>query len=291
MALVNLTNMLNKARQGKYAIPAFDVSDYRMARAVLDVAEEINSPVIFMGLKPDLNDDEFDCLSMTLVTLAKNAKVEVAIHLDHSQDFEMIKKAIAEGYTSVMIDASQKPFAENVAITKEVVDYAHKYNVIVEAELGHVGDGIVGKSETNLSGDNGHEGTFTKVDELVKFIDETKVDCLAVAIGTSHGVYKGVPKLNLELMDELNKNSKVPLVMHGGSGTPEKDLLKSIELGMCKINIFSDILNGFFSGMKTFLNNTDNLSLWPSLAYKDAIEDMKKVIKEKYELFGCVGKN
>ena len=291
MGLVNLTKILEPARQGKYAVPAFDVSDYRMARGVLDVAEEINAPVIFMGLKADLTDEAFEMLSVTLTTLAKKSPVDVCIHLDHSQEFEMIKKAIDQGYTSVMIDASQKPLEENIEITRRVTNFAHMYGVTVEAELGHVGDGITGNNKENLAAGEGHASTLTNPDEMKRFIEETNVDCLAVAIGTSHGVYKGEPKLDLELMDTLNKMSSVPLVMHGGSGTPEKDLLKSIELGMCKINIFSDILNGFYSGMKDFLNSTENLSIWPSTGYQDAIDEMKKVVREKYELFGSAGKN
>lgn len=292
MALVNLNGILGDARKGKYAIPAFDVSNYEMAKAVVDVAEELETPVILMGLKPDLTDDAFDSMSVIMQTIAKKAKVDVCIHLDHANDFELIKKAIAQGYSSVMIDASQKPLEENIKITKAVTDYAHMYGVSVEAELGHVGDGIVGKSESAVQGnDGGHESTLTKVEDMERFIAETNVDALAVAIGTSHGVYKGTPKLNLELMDELNQHSSIPLVMHGGSGTPEKELLKSIELGMCKINIFSDILNGYYSGMKEFLNETENLSVWPSVGNQRAVEYMKNVIREKYKMFGAVNKN
>lgn len=293
MALVNLNGILGDARKGKYAIPAFDVSSYEMARAVVDVAEELETPVILMGLKPDLTDDAFESMSVIMQTIARKANVDVCIHLDHANEFDLIKKAIGQGYSSVMIDASQKPLEENIRLTKQVTDYAHMYGVSVEAELGHVGDGIVGKSESAVQGDDtaGHASTLTKVEDMERFIAETNVDALAVAIGTSHGVYKGTPKLDLDLMDELNRHSSIPLVMHGGSGTPEKDLLRSIELGMCKINIFSDILNGYYSGMKEFLNETDNLSIWPSVGNQRAIEYMKKVIREKYELFGAVNKN
>lgn len=292
MALVNLNGILKDAREGKYAIPAFDVSTYEMARAVVDVAQELKAPVILMGLKPDLTDDAFDSMSIIMQNIAKKASVDVCIHLDHAGELELIKRAIAQGYSSVMIDASQKPLEDNIRITREVTDYAHMYGVSVEAELGHVGDGIVGNSETGAQGEsNGHDSTLTRAKDMEKFIEETNVDALAVAIGTSHGVYRGTPKLDLDLMDELNRRSSVPLVMHGGSGTPEKDVVKSIELGMCKINIFSDILQGYYSGMKEFLNETENLSVWPSAGNKRAIEYMKRVIREKYEVFGAVNKN
>lgn len=290
MALVNLNGILGDARRGKYAVPAFDVSSYEMARAVVDVAEEVGSPVILMGLKPDLTEEAFDLMSLIMQTIARKAEVDVCIHLDHANEFDLIKKAIAQGYSSVMIDASQKPLEENIRITREITNYAHMYGVSVEAELGHVGDGIVGNSENAAKENGGHESTLTKPEDMERFIAETNVDALAVAIGTSHGVYKGTPKLDLQLMDELNRRSKVPLVMHGGSGTPEKDLVKSIELGMCKINIFSDILNGYYSGMKEFLNSTENLSIWPSAGNKKALESMKNVILEKYKLFGAMDK-
>lgn len=290
MAIVNLNGILGDARKGKYAVPAFDVSSYEMARAVVDVAEEMRTPVILMGLKPDLTEEAFDLMSFTMQTIARKANVDVCIHLDHANEFDLIKKAIAQGYSSVMIDASQKPLEENIRITREITDYAHMFGVSVEAELGHVGDGIVGNSENAAEENGGHESTLTKPEDMERFIAETNVDALAVAIGTAHGVYKGTPKLDLRLMEELNRRSKVPLVMHGGSGTPQEDLVKSIELGMCKINIFSDILNGYYSGMKEFLNSTENLSVWPSAGNKRALENMKKVIREKYELFGAIDK-
>lgn len=291
MALVNLNNMLAKARKEKYAIPAFDVCNYDMAHSVIEVAESLNAPVILMGLRAAMTEDNFELMSIIMQTLAKKTNMDVCIHLDHASDLNLIKTAIKQGYTSVMIDASQKALYENIKTTKEVTDYAHMYGVSVEAELGHVGDGIVGQSETSYYNTKGHEGSFTKVSELQTFINETNVDALAVAIGTSHGVYKGAPKLNLELLKELNDKSTVPLVMHGGSGTPENDLLKSINLGMCKINIFSDILKGYYTGMKEFLNETENLSLWPSVGNKRALEYMKNIISEKYKLFGAVNKN
>ena len=286
MALVGLNNILGNARAGKYAIPAFDVSNYDMARAVLDVAEELNSPAILMGLKGDLSDEKFEIMADVMIRMAKNSKVDVCVHLDHSPTFELVQWAIKLGYSSVMIDASQKPLAENIAMTKKVTDYAHAHNVSVEAELGHVGDGIVGDG----SGKS-HEGALTRVDDMKKFISETNVDCLAVAIGTQHGVYKGTPKLHLDLMEELNTASTVPLVMHGGSGTPDEDVVKSIHLGMSKINIFSDILKGYYTGMKDYLNKTDNLSVWTHVANQEAIDSMKEVIRYKYKTFGAVNVN
>lgn len=288
MALVNLKDMLEKARNEKYAIPAFDVSNHDMAIAVINAAEELRSPVILMGLKPDLEGDKIDYLMPGLKLMSERASVPVAIHLDHATEFSLIKKAIDSGFTSVMFDGSVLPFDENVKRTKEVVDYARKFNVTVEAELGHVGDGIVGCSETGVEGkgtiDN-PEDHLTIPEEMEAFIDQTGVDTLAVAIGTAHGVYVKEPILDLKRLEVLNNLSSVPLVMHGGSGTPEEALEKSIELGICKINIFSEILTGFFTALKEGLNKQDNMAIWPSIAYKKPYDAMKEVVREKILLF------
>lgn len=290
MSLVSIKEMLEKAREGHYAVPAFDVADYRMARAVIDVAEELRAPVILMGLPGDLADEQFAHLSVDFHSLALNAKVPVCIHLDHATDFERIKKAIAQGYSSVMFDGSALPFAENVRKTREVVDYAHAFGVSVEAELGHVGDGIVGSSSESAKGKSGHASTMTDPAELRRFVEETKVDCLAVSFGTSHGVYKCTPHLELDLLSELNAASEVPLVVHGGSGTPDDQLKEAIARGICKVNVFSEIVHAFWSGMKDFLNGQENLSLWTKTVYEKPIEEMKNTVREKFLLFGTDGK-
>lgn len=290
MALVTLKEMLQDAREKHYGVPAFDVSDYRMARAVVDVAEELRAPVILMGLGGDLTEEQFDHLSVDLHSIAVSASVPVCIHLDHATDLELIKKAIHQGYSSVMIDASQLPLEENIKKTKEVADYAHSYGVSVEAELGHVGDGIVGRSEAAAHGDSGHANTLTDPDEMTRFIEETHVDCLAVSVGTSHGVYKCEPHLEFELLSKLNEISNVPLVMHGGSGTPDVQMKEAVKRGISKINIFSEILDAYFTELKNFLNRQTNLSLWPSTAYADALKAMQEKVKERFLLLEADGK-
>ena len=288
--LVNLKEILNDARKNKYAVPAFDASDYRMIKAIVEASEEEKAPVIIMGLPGDLTDDQFDHLSLDLINIAKKASIPVCIHLDHATDFEIIKKAISQGYTSVMIDGSSLPLNENIKITKEVCDYAHQFDVTVEAELGHVGDGIVGSSTESAKGNSGHDNVYTDKDEMKKFIEETNVDCLAVSFGTSHGVYKTKPNLQIDLLKKLNEISSVPLVVHGGSGTPDDQMQKAIENGICKVNIFSEILEAFFSEFKKELNELDNMSLWPSAAYKKPIEAMKSRVKEKIHLCKANGR-
>lgn len=290
MGLVSIEQILKPAREGRYAVPAFDVADYRMARAVVDVAEELKAPVILMGLPGDLTEEQFDHLSVDLHSIAVHACVPVCVHLDHATDFSIVKKAVAQGYSSVMIDGSALPFEENVRVTREVTDYAHAYGISVEAELGHVGDGIVGSSSESAKGNSGHASTMTDPAELKKFLELTGVDCLAVSFGTSHGVYKCEPHLNLELLGELNKASSVPLVVHGGSGTPDDQLKEAISRGICKVNVFSEIIEAFWRGMKDFLNEQENLSLWTKAVYQQPIEAMKKTVREKFLLFGTDGK-
>lgn len=284
MALVNLNEILKDAREKKYAVGAFDVSNYEMVRAVVEVAEEQKSPVILMGLKPDLEGIGMDYFMAMTKLAAEKASVPVCIHLDHATNLELIKRAIDFGFTSVMYDGSVLPLDENIENTRKVCELAHKKGVTVEAELGHVGDGIVGCSETDLHQDP--KSTLTVPEEMRIFIDKTDVDALAVAVGTAHGVYVSEPKLDFERLITLNSISSVPLVLHGGSGTPEEGVKKLIELGICKINIFSEVLDAYYSEMKTLLNSKDHMAIWPCVANENPIASMKRVIRNKIILFG-----
>jgi len=291
MGLVNLESILGPARKNKYAVAAFDVSNNDMALAVIEVAEELKSPVILMGLKVDLEGDRLEYWTTSLKSMAEKASVPVCLHLDHATDVDFIKKSIDNGFTSVMFDGSVLPLEENIRITKEVVEYAHKYNVSVEAELGHVGDGIVGNSETGVKKEDKEEydnpdDFLTNPEEMEYFIKSTGVDALAVAIGTAHGVYVREPKLHLDRLDTLNKIATVPMVLHGGSGTPDDAIKKSIELGICKVNIFSEIISAFFTSLKEVLNSKEHMAVWPCTAYARPLEAMKDVVRDKMIVLG-----
>lgn len=290
MGLYDLNTILEKARKEKYCVPAFDASNLEMAKAIIEVAEEEKSPVIIMGLKVDLEGDMLDYWLQSIRDMAKKSSVPICIHLDHATDFDFIKKCIDKGFTSVMIDASTKSFEHNKELTKKVVDYAHSNGVSVEAELGHVGDGIVSGKENPDSKSSNIGDTLTNPKDLKEFIEFTNVDCLAVAVGTQHGVYIAKPNLDFERLDELNKISEVPLVLHGGSGTPTEQLKKAINLGVCKINIYSELLNAYYSKMKEQLNKTNNMSIWVSVANEQPIAAMKEVIKEKFRVYSSSGK-
>lgn len=295
MALVNLKQMLNDARDKKYAVAAFDVSNHDMALAVIQAAEEMKSPVILMGLNADLEGDKLEYWINGLRPMAERALVPVCIHLDHAADFEFIKRCIDIGFSSVMIDGSVLSLEENIRVTKQVVEYAHARNVTVEAELGHVGDGIVGNSETKDVKDkegiyDNPDDTLTNPEEMVYFIENTGVDCLAVAVGTAHGVYVHEPKLHFDRLEELNRLSTVPMVLHGGSGTPDDQVRKAVAGGICKMNVFSELLIAYYSAMKEQLNETDNMSIWPITANKKPLEALKEVVRKKIILLGSDGK-
>ena len=293
MALVNIKEMLEKARKEHYAVGAFDASTIEMAMAIVEAAEEEKSPVIVMGLTPDLqqgNEKMLTYWTESLKDLAKKASVPVCLHLDHARDMNFLKRCVDAGFTSVMYDASEYPFEENVRLSKEAADYAHKYGATVEAELGHVGDGIVsGVIKEDGNYDN-PEDYLTNPEEMRRFIAETGVDCLAVAVGTSHGVYVHEPKLDFGRLELLNSISDIPMVVHGGSGTPDDQIKKAISLGVTKLNIYSEMMAAYFGTMKEELEKAGTMAIWMSNANREPLKAVKKVVKEKIRLTGSAGK-
>ena len=291
--LVTMDTLLRDAREKHYAVPGFDVSNYEMIKAVMDVCEEERSPALFMCLKPDLQNRGIHFLAAMLREAAKQYTVPVCIHLDHATSLEDIKEAIAVGFTSVMYDGSVLPFEQNAANTKAVVDYAHAHGVSVEAELGHVGDGIAGDNDG--SGEDGTkadhpEDSLTEPADVQRFIEITNVDALAVAVGTVHGVYRGTPKLHFRRLEEINRVSQKPLVLHGGSGTPDELMQEAIRLGICKINIYSEVLNGLNTGLRDKLTSIENMSMWPVYVYEEANRRMREVVRHKLRTYGSAGR-
>lgn len=287
--LVSMKEMLLDAKRNHYAIPAFDVSNYEMMKAVLETCEEMKSPALIMALGVDLQGKNMDLLSSMINGASKFFNVPVCLHLDHATDFDFIKKAIDSGFSSVMIDASVLPFEENAKKTAEVVKYAHSKGISVEAELGHVGNASVGSiSETGTDVDPGESLTDPK--EVIKFVDITDVDALAVAIGTAHGVYQKTPELRIDRLDEITAVCDRPLVLHGGSGTPADQMENAIKHGITKINIYSDVLHGLNQGLKETLNSVTNPSTWPFIVYEKSLKLMKEVVREKITTFGSANR-
>ena len=289
--LVTMKEMLADAREKKYAVPAFDVSNYEMVKAVIDVCEEERSSALFMCLKPDMQNKGIKFITAMIREAAEQYSVPVCMHLDHATELDDIKEAIDNGFSSVMYDGSVLPFEQNAAKTLEVTKIAHAKGVTVEAELGHVGDAIAGTGEdvlaknSNAKVDN-PEDTLTDPEEVKRFIEITDVDALAVAIGTSHGVYRSTPTLRIDRLKEIDSISKSPLVLHGGSGTPDDQVREAIKHGITKINIYSEVLNGLNSGLRDKLNSIQNLSMWPVYVFEDANNRMREVIRNKIRTFG-----
>lgn len=284
--LCSMKEMLADAKAKKYAIPAFDVSNYEMMRAVLEVCEEERAPALLMGLEGDLSGKGMQLIPAMVKSAAEFFTVPVCFHLDHAYDFSFIQAAIGAGVSSVMFDGSKLPFAENMARTKEVVQFAHEKGLTVEAELGHVGDAMVGNEKATTTGDDDPEDTLTIPQEAYQFVEQTKVDALAIAIGTAHGVYKKTPTLRIDRLQEIAKECKIPFVLHGGSGTPDEQMQKAIENGICKINIYSDVVTGLNMGLKNKLNSIQNPATWPMFVFEEARKLMKETVRNKIRVFG-----
>ena len=287
--LVSMKEMLADAKEKHYAIPAFDVSNYEMMRAVLEACEETRSPALLMGLGVDLKGKGLPLLASMVNQASNYFSIPVCFHLDHATDFQLIKDAIDAGFSSVMYDGSVLPFAENAKNTAEVTKYAHSRGISVEAELGHVGNASVGSiSETGTDTDPGE--SLTVPEEVVQFVELTDVDALAVAIGTAHGVYQKTPELRIDRLDEITAVCDRPLVLHGGSGTPDDQMQNAIRHGITKINIFSDVVAAMNKGLKDKLNSMENPATWPFLVFEDAREMMKAVVRDKVQTFGSAGR-
>lgn len=287
--LVTMKEMLKDAKDNHYAIPAFDVSNYEMMRAVLDVCEEERSPALLMGLGVDLVGRGLPLITSMVRAASEFYTVPVCFHLDHATDMESIKAAIGAGFSSVMYDGSTLPFEENAKRTKEVVEYAHTHGATVEAELGHVGNAMVGNENDSVENED-PENSLTLPDEVVKFVEITDVDALAVAIGTSHGVYRKTPTLRIDRIDEIVAVCDRPLVLHGGSGTPDDQMQDAIKHGITKINIYSDVVGAMNSGLKNKLSAITNPSTWPVFVFEEARAKMREVIREKIRVFGSANR-
>ena len=287
--LVSMKEMLADAKAKHYAIPAFDISNYEMMKAVLDVCEEERSPALLMGLGVDLGGKGLPLITSMVRAASDFYTIPVCFHLDHATDLESIKAAVDAGFSSVMFDGSVLPFDENAKKTKEVVAFAHKKGITVEAELGHVGNAMVGNENDSVKNED-PEDTLTLPDEVVRFVDITDVDALAIAIGTAHGVYLKTPTLRIDRLDEITAVCDRPLVLHGGSGTPDDQMKMAILHGITKINIFSDVVGALNSGLKAKLNSIQNPSTWPAFVFEDARAAMREAVRSKIRAFGSFGR-
>lgn len=278
--LTNLNNVLPEARRQGYAVPAFDCVEDIMIRTILDTAEKKKSPVILMSLRHDLEGKGFGYIAGLINKVDSYYDIPVVLHLDHAEELDFIKEAIDHGFTSVMYDGSKLPFEENIKNTREVVNYAKKYGVTVEAELGHVGG-------MNIDGSKEGDSKLTEPEDVKKFIEETGVDALAVSIGTAHGVYESEPELNIERLKRINEVSSAPLVLHGGSGTPKDQLLKSIKNGITKVNIFADLRISMYEGLLKASKKAEKsgrIDPAPYELFAPVKESLARKVEEKMEM-------
>ncbi|MDI9241450.1 ketose-bisphosphate aldolase [Fusibacillus kribbianus] len=276
--LMNMKDLLAVANEHNFAVPAFNVSSNMILKGVMHTCEEMQAPVI-IAIHPDELEFVEDSFVKAVIEEAHKATVPVCVHLDHGSKFEQVLRAIQDGFTSVMIDGAHLSLEDNIAITKKVVEVAHPVNVSVEAELGTIG----------TADDYGEAGSkeiiYTEVDDAVKFIKETDIDCLAIAIGTAHGLYPKdkKPELALDRLQEIKAAVSIPLVLHGGSGNPDDEIAKSVKLGVNKINISSDIKDAFYQECRKVLQ--DQAIREPMFIYPKCIEAMNEVIRHKINLF------
>ena len=282
--LYNMKNLLAVAKKNRFAIPAFNISDWSMFMGIMDLCEETNSPVIIEihPLELDFVGEDF----MESVKMrAMKSSVPVCIHLDHCNDFGKIIHAIQCGFTSVMFDGAELPFEENIAGAKKVVEAAHSVNVSVEAELGTIGSTNPDEIEGGAA-----QIIYTNPEDAKKFVEATGIDTLAIAIGTSHGLYPAgmKPELKLDLLQEIEAKVDIPLVLHGGSNNRDDEIGKSVMLGINKINIASDIKTAYFNKMRDVLKDKDMRE--PNIIEPICIEAMKEVVKHKLDLFQTTGK-
>ena len=321
MALVTTTEMFKKAYDGGYAIGAFNVNNMEIVQGITEAAGELKSPVILQvskGARAYANHTYL--VKLVEAAVIENPEIPIALHLDHGPDFETCKACIDGGFTSVMIDASSKPFAENIEITRKVVEYAHDHGVVVEAELGTLA-GI--EDEVKVAA---HAASYTRPEEVEEFVTKTGCDSLAIAIGTSHGAYKftaaqctrneqGIlvpPPLRFDVLEEVSRRLPgFPIVLHGSSsvpqnyvkminenggkmpdavGIPEEQLRHAAELSVCKINIDSDLRLAMPGTIRQFFNEHPD-KFDPREYLKPARANIKELVRHKLvDVLGCAGK-
>ena len=283
--LATLNDVLKPAQAGRYAVGLFNTTDTDMLQAAIEAAEEARSPIIIGTAEVLLPYGELPLIAPALLTSAARATVPVVLHYDHGLTFGKTMEALKLGFTSVMFDASAKPYEENLAETAEVVKIAHAMGATVEGEIGHVGSAA--------DGDDAKADMYTTPEEAVAFQKATGVDALAVAIGTAHGVYKSKPNLNLARLAEIRAALDTPLVLHGGSGLSDDDFRNTIAGGIAKVNIHTDMCIAGSKAMEA------SLAAQAGRAYRtfDYLETrtarvaaIKAVIAEKIRLFGSSGR-
>ena len=283
MKILSTREMLKKAQREGYAVPAFNIHNLETLEVVVETAAELKSPVILAGTPSTIAYAGGEFIVAMAEVAAEKYNIPIAIHLDHFEVIDEIKHFVDLGFKSTMIDASHAPFEENIETVKKVVEYAHKYDATVEAELGRLGgqedDLIVDEKDTK----------YTNPKQAKEYVERTGIDSLAIAIGTAHGLYKGEAKLDLDRLKEIRDIVDVPLVLHGASDVPDELVKKAIALGICKVNVATDLKIPFSDAVKKyFIENPEAND--PRKYMTPGKEAMKKVVEHKIMVCGSNGK-
>ena len=284
MSFVTLREILKDTRERKYAVPAFNFNGYEDAQGMINSAIKMQSPVILMA---SMGAVKYIGLRQTVGMIrgmAESADIPVCLHLDHATDMTLLKEAVIAGFTSVMIDASRETYEENIRITKEAVEYAHKYGCSVEAELGRIG----GREEHVVVDDA--QSALTDPEKAGEFAAATGVDALAVAIGTAHGFYKSTPKLDFPRLEKIAALTDCPLVLHGGTGVPEDDFVKCVEYGMSKINVGTEFKAAYTTALRDSVSGNEVSEVDPRNYMKYVKTACEDIAERKMELFNSAGK-
>jgi tagatose 1,6-diphosphate aldolase GatY/KbaY len=283
MPLENMKAMLGKASGEGYAVGAFNILDYNSTKAVVQAAEQTSAPVIIQTSAKTVIFWGASAIISWIKQLAGPSSVPIALHLDHCKDLDLITECIESGWTSVMIDASSKPFEENLALSLQVVQMARPKNITVEAELG----AIVGvEDDIHVKEQDEH---LADVEQAVSFCEKVKPDCFAPAIGTAHGVYKGVPKIAYDRLEEIAAKTAIPIALHGGTGLSEEVFKKCISLGCAKVNISTQLKYAFIDGFVAY-HNANNTQYNPLKVIEAQFNQLKAGIIDNIKLFGSEGK-
>lgn len=281
MAFVTSEEMLRKADSEGYAVGAFNVENMEMVMAVIKACEELKAPAILQTTPSTVKYAGLEMYHANVAAAASAASVPIALHLDHGNSFELAMQALRVGYTSIMIDGSKLDFEENIALSKRVADACRPSGIPVEAELGKVG----GKEDDMSCDDPG----YTDPDDAVRFVAETGVTSLAVAIGTAHGIYKGEPKLDVERLSEIRKVVSIPLVLHGASGVPDEAVKDCIRRGISKVNFATELRIAFSDGIKEYMKGDPDV-FDPKKYCAVGMQKVTDLVKAKIRVCGSDGR-
>lgn len=283
MPLENMKSMLKKASEQKYGVGAFNILDYNSTKAVVSAAEKLNAPVIIQTSTKTVIYWGTKAIMNWVLELAGESKVPVALHLDHCKDISLIEDCINAGWTSVMIDASSKPFKENLTLSRQVIDMARPEDITVEVELG----AIVGvEDDIHVKEQDSH---LVNIEQALEMCNTLQPDCFAPAVGTAHGIYKGTPKIAYDLLEEITNKIDIPLALHGGTGLSVEVFKKCIALGCAKVNISTQLKYAFIDGFVSY-HNAHNTEYNPLKELDSQFRALEDAVIENIKIFGSEGK-